>query len=267
MRPDEEAGLFVQTVKLRKKRKASSVGAVAVPARDMGSMTVQLIEPVSAEPVGGDAGLDGEGEVAVPEPPVAFDEDPAASIRTSIEVESRPPELSIAEEIKVYQGSLYLWCILWLAIIMGATQMVKRVGRYPLHEKRPPFRMPGLGWEVGGWSRQGWEWFVKTQPFIWCWLVTPLFGPTALEAMGYEFTPLQSLMFAPIAAVASLGVWAVLPRPLKRWLNGIKPDESSDLRALADLMRDIEDPGIAQSLRSITEEHSSAVEDDEASDG
>lgn len=237
--------ILVQKVKLRKDPPKPQPIAVE-PVRDipdLGEMTVQLVQ----------------ADVGGTKPKVEdVDPEPAASI---IHEPDRDPALTVAEEIKVYQGSLYLWVILWLLVIMGSTQVIKRVFEYPLRKKRPPLKLPKLGWELH-FSRDGWEWFIKLQPAIWCWPTTLYFGPTALEAMGYEFTAFQSLMFAPAAAISSLGVWAMLPKRIKRWLNGVREDDAqaSDLRKISDLLDEVSDAEIREQLSALHEDHS-VVED------
>lgn len=256
--PFEE--VFVQQVKLKKPKPTQKPVPVEpiMDVPDFGMVTVKLVDDVVAQPK--------------PEKPEKIEDiaDIAEKVPEEgaaiIAIEDRSTEsLTLHDEIAVYQGSLYLWVILWMFAIMGATQLVKRNLEYPLRKKRPPFKIPFLGWPVGGMSREGWEWFVRIQPAIWCWPTTLYFGPTALEAMGYEFTAFQSLMFAPGAAGMSLGIWAMLPKSVKKWLNGVKPGSTADdVERLRSMLDELSDAEIREQLRAVTEEHSVVEDEPEA---
>lgn len=235
---------------------------------DLGTTEIKRIEGVDV----------GVQLLAVPEPKEAEPtklaaKEPAATTQPEVRIDPDTGLRLVNQELQVYQGSLTMWAVGACLMINLLTQGVKFLTKYPLHEKDPPTKVGK--WTIGGWSAQGYAWFIKLWPFVFAMVVAPWVIPPMLDALGFpgEYSGWQTLWFSPFLAGGSLGVWAILPEPVKKFLNREKDEPeglatNSDVTRVADdiqkVMKALEDMGIdtelKETIRSATQEHSSVVD-------
>ena len=151
---------------------------------------------------------------------------------TAVVVEPDGP-LFVDNAINVYAGSLTGWFFVMVFSVIFSTQGVKRLFRWPLHEREPPFRLGGK--QVGGWTEKGFGWFVRVTTVLVSIPAAIVFLPRFLDALGYggEFAWWQLAGGGLPVAVISSGVWGWLPENLKKWLNG--DDQQSGLATDSDV--------------------------------